>query len=122
MTQLKAKILNELNAEKIKSSQPDYKRVKDVPTMKEVGQACVAYFKINEKELFKTMRGRENEARMIAIYGSRIWAGEQLSKIADRYNCRSHASISNTVKRINERLKVDAKFSKKLGEIYKLFF
>ena len=90
--------------------------------MNEVAQACAAYFKINEKELFKTMRGRENEARKIAIYGSRVWAGEQLSKIADYYNCRSHANISNIVKRINERLKVDATFSEVFGKIYKLFF
>ncbi len=119
--QFRKQMLKDLNPEKRKFSQPDYKQVKDMPTLNEVAQNCAAYFKINEKELFKVRRGRENEARKIAIYGSRVWAGEKLSKIAEHYNCQSHANISNTIRRINERLKLDVKFSRTLREICKLF-
>ena len=60
-----------------------------------------------------------NEARKIAIYGSRIWAKEKNSIIADHYHyhCQTHSSVSNIVNEINEKIKVDAKFA---GEIKRL--
>ncbi len=87
--------------------------------MSDVEKVCAHYFKVDKERLHK-LYGKGNEARKIAIYGSRVWAKEKLSAIADYYHCQSHSSVSNAVKSIKKQIEHDAKFGDKIKKIHKM--
>ncbi len=82
-----------------------------LPTLEQITKASLAYFNLDEKNLFKGIRGKENMARKIAIYACRKWASEKISVIAKYYQCNSHANISNIVSEIDKKLKLDEKLA-----------
>lgn len=108
----KEKLLNKLEDSQIKSSLSDYKQAKKLSTLKKISRICADFFGIHEIDLFRARRGVINEPRKIAIYGSRVWALEKLSVIAETYNCCNHSSISNTVKEIEMQERNDKKFKR----------
>jgi chromosomal replication initiation ATPase DnaA len=110
--------LGHLEEAQIKSSRSDCNKTKSQPSMPDVDQVCAAYFKVDKDGLLKA-HVKGNEARKIAIYGSRVWAKEKNSIIADHYHCRSHSNVSNVVKEINEKIKVDTKFSDEIKRLRK---
>ena len=114
---IKEKLLKRLSEVKIRSSLSDYKRTRELPSLAKIALVCANYFNIKEEDLYRAMRGKMNEPRKIAIYGSRVWASEKLSNIAELYHCRNHSSISNTVKQIDERMKKNRKLEKVISEI-----
>ena len=67
----KENILELVEPQQIQSSQPDYNRTKNFPSMDAVASACVAYLKVEKDTLLKRYR-KNNEARKVAIYGSRV--------------------------------------------------
>ncbi len=113
----KGKILECIEKEQLKSSQSDYNKTKNLPSMSDVEQMCAHYFKI-DKEHLHILYKKGNEARKTAIYGSRVWAKEKLSVIADFYHCQSHSSVSNAVKSIKVKIEHDAKFRDEINKIY----
>ncbi|MES2203844.1 MAG: transposase [Pseudomonadota bacterium] len=115
----KDNVLNKLKAVVIKDSTPDYNRTKNIPSMDSVESTCMVYFNVNKQQLLNNIRGKENIARKVAIYGCRVWSKEKLSIIAVRFDCKSHANISNVVSRINERIKADVSFASMIKKIQK---
>lgn len=120
-TEFKEQILAHINEEQQKSSQADYNKTKELPRMSEVEHACALHFKVDKGRLHQVY-GKGNEARKIAIYGSRVWAKEKLSVIAEYYHCQSHASVSNAVKNIKMKIEQDAKFGNELQKIFMRLF
>lgn len=119
--EFKEKILNGVEEEQLQSSRSDYNKTKEAPSMNDVERVCAVYFKVDKEELHKT-HDKGNEARKIAIYGSRVWAKEKLSKIADYYHCQNHSSISKTVKNIQVKIEREVKFADKIKKIRALLF
>ena len=113
----KEKILRNFDEEQLKSSQADYNKTREHPSIGDVAKVCACYFKV-DKEGLHALYGKGNEARKIAIYGSRVWAKEKLSVIADYYHCQSHSSVSNAVKSIKKQIEHDSKFSDKIKKIH----
>jgi putative transposase len=115
----KEKILSHFEEAQLKSSQADYNKTKELPGMGDVENICAQYFKVDKKRLHERY-GNGNDARKIAIYGSRVWAKEKLSVIADYYYCQSHSSVSNAVKSIKKQIEHDSKFGDKIKKIHKM--
>ena len=114
--EFKEKILNGVEEEQLQSSRSDYNKTKEVPSMHDVERICAAYFKIGTERLHKT-HDKGNEARKIAIYGSRVWAKEKLSVIANYYHCQNHSSVSKAVKNIQVKIEREVKFADKIKKI-----
>jgi putative transposase len=113
----KKKLLKKIDEKKIKSSMSDYKQTQELPSLEDISLVCANYFNVKVVDLYRANRGKINEPRKIAIYGSRVWASEKLSHIADLYCCRNHSSISNTVKQVGEKIKKNKKLEKIIDEI-----
>lgn len=107
----KEDLLSKIQKKKIKSSLPDYRRVRVLPTLKEISQCCANYFNVKETSLYRAKRGKINEPRQVAIYGSRMWASGGLTDIAGLYGCCNHSSVSNTVRKVSERIAKNKKFA-----------
>jgi hypothetical protein len=116
----KDSLLENLTSKKIKASKGDYQRTVTLPSLERISKTCARSFNVKESTLFQARRGRGNEARKVAIYGSRMWNTAKLSLIAERYGCKNHSSISNTVKRMELAIKTDQKLARLLKEIYAL--
>ncbi|MES2204867.1 MAG: hypothetical protein V4496_06575 [Pseudomonadota bacterium] len=112
------KILKCAEDDKIAPSQSDYNKTRSLPSMAGVDWLCITYFKVDKSDLLKA-HIKVNEARKMAIYGSRVWAKENNSVITKHYDCSSAANISNTVRNINERIKIDTKFANEVEKLRK---
>ena len=119
--EFKEKILNGVEEEQLQSSRSDYNKTRETPSIHDVERICAVYFKVDKEKLHKT-HGKGNEARKIAIYGSRVWAKEKLSMIADYYHCQNHSSISKAVKNIQVKIECEVKFADKIKKIHALLF
>ena len=115
----KEEILSHIGEEQIQSSRTDYNKVKNLPSMSDVDQVCVNYFNVDKDSLLKAY-GKGNEARKIAIYGSRVWAKEKNSVIAAHYHCQSGSSVCNAVNSVNEKIKLDVQFANEIKKIHKM--
>jgi REP element-mobilizing transposase RayT len=113
----KVQLLKKIDKEKMTNSKADYKRLKDLPSLEKVLATCVDYFKVKEDILLCARRGKVNEARKIAIYFSRMLAGEKLATIAKKFHCYNHSSISNTVKSIEIQIKSDKQLARVISEV-----
>lgn len=116
--QSKARLLEKIEKNKVKASSTDFKRSRDLPSVDKINQICAAYFNLQKADIYKSGYGQKNEPRKIAMYGCRVWASEKLSVIAGYYGCGSHSSISNAVREIKKRIKLDKKFALKIEKIH----
>ncbi len=116
-TEKKKAILSMVNEKKMRASLPDYKLTQNLPSLEKISYLCAKFFNTKVTNLYRANRGKVNVPRKIAIYGSRVWASEKLSKIADLYCCRNHSSISNIVKQVEGKIKKDKKLEKTINEI-----
>ena len=53
----KEQLLGKIHKIKIKSSLPDYRRSRVLPTLKEVSRCCANYFNVKEAELYRVREG-----------------------------------------------------------------
>jgi len=75
--------------------------------VEDVIPAVSAVYCVEVEDILTSRRGRENEARDVAILLSRKWTGESLSSLAIRFGLRRHGSIASALSRATVKLKND---------------
>ncbi len=86
------------------------------PEIETITKTVGDFYKAAESELKLLRRGRENEARDVAIYLIRILRGEKLLTIGEKFNLGKHSSVSSVIERTRKRVRKDRNFRKKLKQ------
>lgn len=89
------------------------------PTISEIKQAVCQCYKIQEKDLELTKRGRINEPRNVAVYLARRRCGLRLEEIGQEFGIEKYSSVSSIVTR-TEKLLVQNKQLRKRIDIIEL--
>ena len=74
---------------------------------------------IEEEVLQQSRRGRENEARDVAIYLQRKYCGQTLAELGKDYGIPNYSTVSSACERVKARLSKDRKSLTTLKEIEK---
>lgn len=117
----KEKLLTSLSEDKIEASSTDYRKTWDLTSVDKIHQTFAEYFGISEAQLERPKRGKNNLARDLAIYCCRLWTLEKASKIAKKYQC-CHGNVSNVVKKVTLKLKVDKKLNNLIQQLEEIIF
>ena len=87
----------------------DKTNIKEVPQVKElfldkcqIEKAVCGVYQIEVADLLKPRRGNYNEARNVAIYLIRKYAGASLKDISSRFGMKSISSASSVITRIKQ--------------------
>ena len=72
---------------------------------------------ISKAELYFQRRGKENPPRDIAIYLVRMMTGLSLSDIGTIFGIESYSTVSNSIERINRKIKVDRDLASKIAQL-----
>ena len=77
--------------------------------MKKVKQEILEEFKVGEKDLYVSGRGKENPARLMAIGLLRECSGMTYKQIGREFGINSYKSVAKYVERIKGRCRQDKK-------------
>ncbi|MCG2711223.1 MAG: hypothetical protein L6416_02705, partial [Candidatus Omnitrophica bacterium] len=92
---------------------PEHRRIKQGKKMEQIERLVCKEYKLDNKDLRKAVRGRENEARKVAIRLIREKTGVACRQIAQRYGVGNERSISEYCRRIRQKADRDKKFLKR---------
>ena len=84
------------------------------PTIIEIKKAVGLCYKIDIKALEEATRGKEKEPRNVAIYLCRKHSGLSLAKIGEEFGCIKYSTVSNVVRRIENKLAQSNQLAKKI--------
>ncbi len=82
------------------------------PTIIEIKKVVGLCYKIDIKELEEVTRGQEKEPRNVAIYLARKHSGLSLAEIGKEFGCIKYSTVSNVVRRIENKLAENNQLSK----------
>jgi len=88
-----------------------------VPSIDEIKEVCSAYYGVSNQDLMRDGRGRESEARTVAMALSRLIGGYRLTDIGEAFGGISYMGVSSTVARVKKRRSDDRRFAQELVEI-----
>lgn len=74
------------------------------PTISEIKEEVCRFYKVEESSLTKSRRGRENEARNVAIYLARKRGGLRLDVIGQVFGIEKYSSVSSVVTRMKKQI------------------
>jgi putative transposase len=94
---------------------PESRRL--APAMERIIEVICGEYGIGPEDLIRTRRGYFNEPRNVAIYLSRVIAGEPLIKIGERFRLSNYSSVSSITARMKSRLQSDKAFQKRVEKI-----
>ena len=96
---------------------PELKTQRIVPSLAEIVQAVCRQFAVEERELWRTTRGRGAKlpARPLAMYLCQQLGGLTLREIADAFGLASYASAGATVRTVRKRLQEDEALAMRLN-------
>lgn len=113
--------------DEIKQKYYDKTSIKEVPQVKElfldksqIEKAVCRVYQIEVDELLKSRRGNYNEARNVAIYLTRKYAGASLKDIGFRFGMKSFSSVSSVVMRIQQMMDGDKNLRQRIKAVEKL--
>ena len=75
------------------------------------------YYHVNRAFIFTQRRGKENIPRDLSIYLTRMKTGLSLSNIGNVYGINSYSTVSNSIERINKKVKTDLGLLKSIETI-----
>ena len=87
------------------------------PKMEEIRKVVCSYFGIEEAELLKSRRGKDNEPRDLTIYLIRRLRQESLSRLAEEFGLKGYSSVSSIIVKMEKRLEKDNQLRCRLEEI-----
>lgn len=87
------------------------------PRLEEVLEKIGRSYKVNLEELERGIRGRENEARQLAIYLACELCNLNQVKVAEKFGVRSYKTISWHCKNMKARIASDRLFAKKVESL-----
>jgi REP element-mobilizing transposase RayT len=95
--------------------------IKEMPQVKElfldkaqIEKAVCRVYQIVAAELLKSQRGNYNEARNVAIYLMRKYAGASLKDIGSRFGMNSSSSVSSVIMRIKQAMDRNKKLRQRI--------
>ena len=101
-------------------------RIKEISQVKElflekswIEEAVCDVYQINITDLLKSRRGHNNEARNVAIYLMRKYAGASLTDIGARYGMNSFSSVSSVIIRIQQAMERDKNLRQRITAVEK---
>ena len=92
------------------------KKLREIIPVDDVVKVCCNYYGKKEEELLK--KGTRKEERDTAIYVSRIMSNTKNREIG-RYFGVKGSTVSETLKRVETRIKREKKFQKEIEELKK---
>jgi len=98
---------NYLQADKYYGEIPAGKKFKNDLKIEKIKEEVKNIFNVSEQELYKSVRGKENIARMIAVGLSREITGLSCGVIGEIFGGLSYKTISMYCKRLKERCLLD---------------
>ena len=111
----------------IKQKYYDKTRIKEVTQVKElfldklqIEKAVCGVYQIEVADLLKSRRGNYNEARNVAIYLIRKYAGASLKDIGSRFDMKSFSSVSSVIVRIKQVMDRDKDLRQRITAVEKL--
>lgn len=111
----------------IKQKYSDKTSIKEVSQVKElfldksqIEKAVSRIYQIEVADLLKSRRGNYNEARNVAIYLIRKYAGTSLTDIGSRFGMNSFSSVSSVIMRIKQAMERDKKLRQRITAVEKL--
>lgn len=101
--------------------------IKEVSQVKElfldksrIEEAVCGVYQIEVADLLKSRRGNNNEARNVAIYLMRKYAGASLTDIGTRFGMNSFSSVSSVIIRIKQAMERDKNLRRRIIAVEKL--
>lgn len=101
--------------------------IKEVPQVKElfldksrIEKAVCGVYQIEVADLLKSRRGKYNEARNVAIYHIRKYAGASLKDIGLSFGMHSYTSVSSVITRIKQEMDRDKALRQRVTAVEKL--
>ncbi|MBI1870685.1 MAG: transposase [Chlamydiae bacterium] len=101
--------VKEVSSEVTKSEEEHFR-----PRLEEMLEKIGRRYKVNRQELEKGIRGRENEARQLAIYLACELCNLNQARVAEKFRVRSYKTISWHCKNVRERIANDRIFAQKV--------
>ncbi|HBG62316.1 MAG: hypothetical protein A2306_11400 [Omnitrophica WOR_2 bacterium RIFOXYB2_FULL_38_16] len=106
-----------LHSNSLSSEIPQSKQISDELKIKKIKKEVVEVFKIKEKDLYCSVRGRENIPRIMAISLSRECSGLPYDKIARIFGGINYKSAAKYCERIKQRCECDGRFKRLFDEL-----
>ncbi|MFW6324916.1 MAG: helix-turn-helix domain-containing protein, partial [Desulfovibrionales bacterium] len=75
------------------------------------------FYGCDPDQLYQSMRGRENQARNMAIYLCRRLRGDTLAQIARSFRMRSYSTVSSVVVKMEKRMDSEPALRKRMQNI-----
>jgi chromosomal replication initiation ATPase DnaA len=86
----------------------------------QIEKAVCEVYQIEVADLLKSRRGNYNEARNVAIYLTRKYAGSSLKDIGSRFGMNSFSSVSSVIIRIKQAMDRDKNVRQRITAVEKL--
>jgi putative transposase len=94
--------LDSLEKEYIQDVKIDYRHSRTYLSKERIFELVASYFKITQDEILKSQRGKENIARMVAMYFCKHKANLSLKEIAQIFNMKSHTAVSDSICKVEK--------------------
>jgi hypothetical protein len=98
---------------KADSEMPQRKEL--APEVDRVFKVVSKDFGVRERDIFSSRRGKENEARNVAIYLVRRLRGDRLKEIGTAFRIDRYSTVSSIVERMKARIGRDESLRKKIN-------
>jgi chromosomal replication initiation ATPase DnaA len=96
---------------------PRYERRAVQADPEKVMRKIVEQYNVKREEIFRGVRGRENEARKVAMYLVKRCCDRTLPEIADYFGTNGYATISWNCRVLESKMAKDMKFKDRIEKI-----
>jgi putative transposase len=110
-----AGVKGRFSAKRVDSEVPQGKEL--APDLDRVLAVVSRGFGVKEGDLFYSRRGKENEARNMAIYLSRRLRGDRLKEIGAAFKIGRYSTVSSVVERMKDRIGKDESLQKRVKDL-----
>jgi chromosomal replication initiator protein len=77
----------------------------------------VEQYKVKREEIFRGVRGRENEARKVAMYLMKRCCDRTLPEIADYFGAKGYATVSWNCRVVESKMAKETKLKDRIEKI-----
>ncbi len=109
--------MNYLHGKRLSREIPQEKQIHEDLIIKKIKKAVIKAFNIGERNLYSSIRGKNNIARMVAIGLARECGGISYEKIAQIFGGINYKSAAKYYERVKQRCESDGKFRKLFNDL-----
>jgi hypothetical protein len=96
---------------------PRYERRAVQVDLERVVRKIVEQYNVKREEIFRSVRGRENEARKVAMYLVKRYCDRTLPEIAEYFGTNGYATVSWNCRVVESRMAKEMKFKDRIERI-----